>query len=90
MSGFYRFGKPGEDTWAHINTGRRGSAKPCEMCRFKKDNPNLPFEDMCGRMSVALCDAPGCDKPICDLHRTKHPTKADTDFCTAHAPMAGL
>lgn len=86
MSGFYRYGAPGEDTVAHINTGRRASGAKCVMPRFEKDNPR--FGEICGRMSVALCDAPKCDVPICELHRTKHQTKHNTDFCPDHAAMA--
>lgn len=52
------------------------------MPRFEKDNPKLG--DTCGRMSVALCDHLGCDKPMCELHRTKHASKANTDFCSEH------
>lgn len=85
MSGWYRFGDPGEDTIAHLNTGRKGSSDPCGAPRFEKDAPNLPFGDRCGRMSVALCDHPHCDLPICRLHRTKHPTKPNTDFCPKHS-----
>ena len=86
MSGFYRYGTPGQDTVAHINTGRRSSGERCRMPRFPEDNPQ--FGDVCGRMSVALCDAVGCDKPICELHRTKHPTKPNTDFCPDHSQLA--
>lgn len=81
MSGFYRMGKPGEDSIYHINTGRRSSGERCASPRFEKDNPQW---EICGRMSVALCDFPRCDKPMCDLHRTKHSTKANTDFCPEH------
>ncbi len=86
MSGFYRFGKPGEDTFVHLNTGRKPSVDPCVMRRFDEDNPRNGSR--CGRMSVALCDEPGCDKPICDLHRTKHPTRVNTDFCEFHKDSA--
>lgn len=57
---------------AHINTGRSSSGKPCKMPRFDKDDPSIG--SVCGRMSVALCDGPHCDVPICAKHRTKHPT----------------
>jgi hypothetical protein len=86
MSGFYRWGEPGYDTIAHINTGQKASGDKCRMPRFEKDNPQ--FGDICGRMSVALCDAPGCDKPMCSMHRTRHTTKLNTDYCTEHAGMA--
>jgi hypothetical protein len=56
------------------------------MNRFPEDNPQ--WGAACGRMSVALCDTPGCDKPICEKHRTKHATKANTDFCVDHQSMA--
>jgi hypothetical protein len=88
MSGFYRFGKPGEDTFVHLNTGRRSSGAQCAMPRFEQDNPQ--WGETCGRMSAALCDAPGCDAPMCALHRTKHVSKPNTDFCTHHAAMAEL
>lgn len=86
MSGFYRIGNPGEDTVAHINTGRRPSGARCAMPRFEKDSPQ--WGDLCGRISVALCDAPQCDLPMCELHRTRHKSKPDTDFCPAHKAMA--
>ena len=82
MSGFYRIGEPGQDMYAHINTGRRPSGKRCASPRFEKDDPKW---EICGRPSSALCDFPGCDKPMCDDHRTKHPTKVNTDFCPLHA-----
>jgi hypothetical protein len=88
MSGTYRFGAPGEDTVMHINTGRKSSGQRCAMPRLEKDNPS--FGAICGRMSIALCDAPKCDKPICELHRTKHVEKANTDFCSDHRSMAGV
>lgn len=86
MSGFYRWGEPGEDTVAHLNTGRKASGEKCAMPRFEKDNPN--YGELCGRRSVALCDAPGCDKPICQLHRTKHANKPNTDYCSEHVALA--
>jgi len=82
MSGFYRFGEPGADTIAHINTGRKPSGARCASPRFEKDNPE--FGPMCGRISVALCDFPKCDKPMCRLHRTKHPILINTDYCPEH------
>lgn len=85
MSGFYRIGEPGEDIVAHINTGRQSSGAKCAMPRFGKDNPQ--WGPACGRMSVALCDAPGCDKPICGKHRVKHHTKANTDYCPDHKSL---
>jgi len=85
MSGFYRWGDPGQDTFAHINTGRKSSGAPCECPRFPQDNPEI--SPVCYRMSVALCDAPGCDRPMCKLHRTPHPTKPNTDFCPEHKDL---
>lgn len=86
MSGFYRYGDPGEDTMVHLNTGLRSSRERCRMPRFDKDDPR--FGELCGRMSVILCDSKGCDIPCCALHRVKHPTKANTDFCLDHADQA--
>ena len=88
MSGWYRYGDPGADTIAHINTGRRSSGQRCASRRFEKDNPKLG--EICGRMSVALCDFPGCDQPMCELHRTKHATKPNTDFCPEHSKQKGI
>lgn len=87
MSGFYRIGNPGEDTVAHINTGRRNSGAKCVMPRFEQDSAQ--WGQVCGRISTVLSDAPGCDKPVCELHRVKHPAKANTDYCTDHGEMAG-
>lgn len=86
MSGFYRYGEPGSDTIAHINTSRRPSGHRCVMPRFELDNPE--FGEICGRMSVALCDSKGCDKPICEKHRVCHVSKSNTDFCTDHKAEA--
>ncbi len=88
MSGFYRYGKPGEDTVVHLNTGRKSSGERCRMPRLELDNPG--YGEMCGRMSVALCDSKGCDKPICELHRVKHASKANTDFCLDHKDEAEI
>lgn len=85
MSGFYRFGDPGEDKIAHLNTGRKKFSR-CTLARFEKDNP--AHGESCGRMAIVLCDAPFCDRPVCKLHRTKHPTKPNTDYCPNHAHMA--
>lgn len=86
MSGFYRYGDPGKDTIVHLNTGHKPSGERCRMPRFEKDNPQ--WGDLCGRRSVALCDAPKCDIPICELHRTRHPSQENTDFCSEHKDMA--
>lgn len=84
--GFYRFGDPGEDTVAHLNFGSKRGPQKCVMAKFPKDNEQ--FGQICGRTSVALCDSPGCDKPICELHRIKHPSKTNTDFCLDHVDLA--
>src|ERR1041384_2136562 len=86
---FYRYGKPGEDTVVHLNYGgrRRGPAQ-CRMPRF--DNDQAEMGNICGRQSVALCDSPGCDISICELHRTKHATKPNTDYCSEHKSLAGV
>lgn len=86
MSGFYRYGSPGADSFVHINTGSKPSGSQCGAPRFDRDSPR--FGPLCNRLSVALCDAPKCDKPICELHRTKHQTKGNTDFCPEHMEMA--
>ena len=56
------------------------------MPRFEKDDPKIG--SICGRMSVALCDGPACDKPVCELHRTKDRARTDTDFCPDHSHLA--
>lgn len=98
---FYRIGEPGADGWAHLNFGgRKATAKNapghCGCPRFDKDNPRIG--NLCGRMSVALCDGPGeayagrdstCDRPMCEGHRLKHSTKPNTDYCPEHAALAG-
>jgi len=95
MSGFYRVGEPGEDAIVHLNTGRRSSGPRCVMPRFPEDNPS--YGEICGRLTVALCDhrvsppnaAPvTCDAAICELHRVKHLTEPNTDFCPDHKPDA--
>ena len=86
MSGFYRWGEPGSDTIAHINTGRKSSGQKCRMPRFEKDSSE--YGDLCGRMSIALCDSKGCDIPICKLHRVRHASKTNTDFCLTHRSEA--
>lgn len=86
MSGWFRYGNPGEDTLVHVNTGARGGARQCEAPRFENDNPKIGSR--CKRMSVALCDAPKCDAPICELHRTKHDSKPNADYCPDHKEMA--
>lgn len=84
---FYRFGEPGKDSVAHFNFGRKkATPEKCCMPRFPEDDGGAG--QICGRMSVALCDSAGCDKPVCELHRTKHPTKPNTDFCADHKSQA--
>lgn len=83
---FYRIGEPGKDSFAHLNMGRRAGPAICTCDRFPNDNPSNGR--WCGRMSVALCDAPRCDRPMCELHRTKHATKGNTDFCPEHKDLA--
>ena len=82
---WYRLGEPGADCYAHLCTRGRRSSGQCVAPRFEKDDPKLKH---CARMSVALCDAPGCDRPMCEKHRTKHATKANTDFCPLHRDKA--
>lgn len=85
--GWYRIGAPGMDTVALICRGNK-SVKQCQAPRFDEDDskhgPN------CGRMSVALCDGPKCDLPICDMHRTRHQVKYDTDYCPSHKGLASV
>lgn len=87
MSGYYRVGDPGEDCLAHINTGRRSSGERCASPRMEADNP--VWGNLCRRMSEALCDFPKCDKPMCGFHRTKDPSKVNTDYCPLHKDEAG-
>lgn len=83
---FYRIGEPGEDSWAHLNMGRKAGPAPCIMPAFALDDHKIG--QTCARMSVALCDAPSCDRPVCEGHRTRHATKSNTDFCPEHKEMA--
>lgn len=96
---FYRYGDPGQDGVAHFNFGRKPGPASCRCARDPKDDPRRG--DNCGRMSVALCDAPGrptyqgpgatattCSRPVCELHRVKHRSKPNTDFCPEHAALA--
>lgn len=83
---FYRYGVPGSDHMAHLNFGRKAGPKACQEARFPEDDHRVG--PMCSRPSTALCDAPGCDKPICELHRTRHATNANTDFCSEHKELA--
>ena len=91
---WYRIGNPGEDTIAHINFGGKGRSSSCVAPRFEGDKPD--WGDRCGRMSIALCDAPAgrdlagkpltCDAPMCELHRT--PGGTNIDFCPRHKQLA--
>jgi len=83
---FYRIGDPGQDGIAHLNYGSKAGPAQCKMPKFEKDDGHFGY--LCGRSSVALCDSKGCDIPICELHRTKHATKPNTDFCTDHKDQA--
>jgi hypothetical protein len=83
---FYRVGNPGEDSIAHFKLGGKTRPQRCAMPKFPEDDRRPGAT--CGRMSVALCDGPGCDKAICELHRTKHPVKSDTDYCPDHKRLA--
>lgn len=80
----------------HVNFGRKAGPAPCR-------GPLLPgdataFGDICGRMSVALCDFPAgrtlggqpltCDMPLCEQHRTKVGT--NQDHCPRHAKQERL
>lgn len=84
---FYRYGVPGADCVAHLNI--RGK-KPacCRMPRREYDRVLPGDMGCCSRMSVALCDAPGCDVPICEHHRTRHVAKGNVDFCPEHKHLA--
>ena len=84
---FYRIGEPGADTWAHLNFGRRSGPQQCASPAFPNDDHSIGPK--CARASVALCDHPGCDAPMCELHRIMHPKKANTDFCPDHRADAG-
>jgi hypothetical protein len=79
-----RVGPPGSDTVA-ILCGKNVT-QGCLMPRLPEDTAGNASR--CYRMTVALCDAPGCDKPICERHRTKHRTKPNTDFCPEHQDLA--
>jgi len=80
----------------HLNTGRRrrAIAPPCRAPRLPGDAPDIG--SICGRLSVALCDAPAgqdldgklltCDMPICQHHRTKG--GPDLDYCPRHEHLA--
>lgn len=83
---FYRVGEPGRDALVHLNLARKATPDSCRVARFPTDDPKLG--ERCGRMSIALCDAPGCDMPICEGHRTKHTSRANTDFCPEHKGLA--
>lgn len=91
---FYRMGEPGEDFVAHVNFGRKPGAAGCRAPRLPGDKAN--WGDTCGRMSVALCDAPAgqdlagkkltCDMPLCEHHRARG--GKNIDYCPRHAHLA--
>jgi hypothetical protein len=92
---FYRIGEPGADFVAHINFGRKkGTPGSCVAPRHAGDNPK--HGERCGRMAVALCDAPAgkdlagkpltCDAPICELDRTRG--GENVDYCPRHKHLA--
>lgn len=83
---FYRMGEPGADDWFHVNLGSRPGPAKCVMPALAGDN--LGIGRVCARMSEALCDAPGCDRPICEHHRTKDTSRKNTDYCPDHAHLA--
>lgn len=82
--GFYRFDGPDGSYWVHMRGGRLPAA-----CVAR--DPDKPTE-RCGRMSVALCDAPAgetlggkpltCNAPICERHRTS--VGKNLDHCPRH------
>lgn len=91
--GFYRT----EDGagWMHIHLARkRGSPASCVALALESDNKELG--PRCGRMSVALCDAPvgkdlagkvlTCDAPMCENHRTS--AGKNVDYCPRHKELA--
>lgn len=83
---FYRYGPPGGDIWVHLRFGAKSRVpQNCVSPAFPEDNHKTGH--LCARSAVALCDAPGCDKPICELHRTMHKSKDNTDFCPDHEGM---
>ncbi|MBI1353243.1 MAG: hypothetical protein GC160_02775 [Acidobacteria bacterium] len=87
MSGWFRIGKPGEDWLAHVHArGKTSQYCVCVSPRFPEDKAE--YGPACGRMVVALCDATGCDAPMCELHRTKDPVLPNTDFCPKHKEIA--
>jgi hypothetical protein len=73
--------------WMHINFGRKPGPLPCRAPRLSTDDASLG--KICGRMSVALCDAPAgvdhegrtqtCDMPVCDHHRVR--AGENVDYC---------
>lgn len=88
MSPWYRLGEPGQDIVFHsCIRGKKGPPASCRAPRFEKDNPK--HGEMCGRMSMVLCDGPAgetlggkpltCDMPLCKEHRTH--VGPDRDLC---------
>jgi hypothetical protein len=91
---WYRIGEPGEDVIAHVNFGRKAGPVPCRAPRLPGDKPD--WGNACGRLSVALCDAPAgedlagkpltCDMPICEKHRARG--GENVDYCPRHRALA--
>jgi hypothetical protein len=91
---FYR-DESGRST-LHINFGRRAGPAPCRGPLVLGDDPAIGAH--CGRISVALCDAPAgqtldgkpvtCDMPMCERHRTN--VGPNLDHCPRHAKQQRL
>jgi hypothetical protein len=91
---FYRT-EDGRGT-VHINFGRRAGPAPCRGPLLTTDDAKLGAH--CGRISVALCDAPvgealdgtplTCDMPMCEHHRTQ--VGPNLDHCPRHAKQLPL
>jgi hypothetical protein len=90
---FYWMDLPnGELAWVHMNFGRKAGPAPC----IARDDEHGGRK--CGRMSVALCDAPAgetlggktltCDAPLCAKHRTK--VGPNRDACPRHVQQLSL
>lgn len=94
MSLPYRVGDPGQDIVVRLNFGRKNVPAGCVAPHLVGDNPK--WGPKCGRVSVALCDAPAghdlggraltCDALICEHHRVKG--GPDIDYCPRHRTLA--
>lgn len=91
---FYRVDLgPERSGWAHINIRR--ALRPCVGPALEFDDA-AQFGGKCGRISIALCDAPAgedlagkpvtCDAPLCEHHRTRGGT--NVDYCPRHKHLA--